>query len=107
MRRSGKSFPSQVAYRYFGFELEVMAPKMKDLVEEVKREGIEVLRGDFLNRSLGVGLEHYAVLLHHPYEYDPTLLVPFDVIECRDDIVLAPICFHTTTPTVSSSFSSS
>lgn len=60
MRRFGKSLPSKAAYKYFGFEPEVMAPKIKELVEEVKRDGIEILRGDFrdLNGSLGVGFEH-------------------------------------------------
>ncbi|KAH7110609.1 Transketolase, thiamine diphosphate binding domain-containing protein [Dendryphion nanum] len=60
MRRFGKSLPSKTAYKYFGFEPSVMAPKIKDLVEEVKRDGIEILRGDFrdLNGSLGVKFEH-------------------------------------------------
>ncbi|KAH7359615.1 transketolase [Pyrenochaeta sp. MPI-SDFR-AT-0127] len=60
MRRFGKSLPSKTAYKYFGFEPEVMAPKIKDLVEEVKRDGIEILRGDFrdLNGVLGIGFEH-------------------------------------------------
>lgn len=60
MRRFGKSLPSKDAYKYFGFEPEVMAPKIRELVEEVKRDGIEVLRGDFrdLNGALGVGFEH-------------------------------------------------
>ncbi|OAL48268.1 hypothetical protein IQ07DRAFT_514332 [Pyrenochaeta sp. DS3sAY3a] len=60
MRRFGKSLPSKNAYDYFGFQPEVMAPKIKDLVEEVKRDGIEILRGDFrdLNGALGIGFEH-------------------------------------------------
>jgi dihydroxyacetone synthase len=60
MRRFGKSLPSAAAYDYFGFSAKNIAPKVKDLVEEVKRDGIETLRGDFrdLNGYLGVGFEH-------------------------------------------------
>ncbi|KAM5353000.1 hypothetical protein ACJ41O_005722 [Fusarium nematophilum] len=60
MRRFGKSLPSKSAYQYFGFQPEKMAPKIQALVEEVRRDGIQVLRGDFrdLNGSLGVGFEH-------------------------------------------------
>lgn len=60
MRRFGKSLPSKDAYKYFGFEPQAMAPRIQELVEEVKRDGIEVLRGDFrdLNGALGVGFEH-------------------------------------------------
>ncbi|EEU34004.1 uncharacterized protein NECHADRAFT_49818 [Fusarium vanettenii 77-13-4] len=60
MRRFGKSLPSKAAYEYFGFQPDNVATKIKDFVEEVKRDGIEILRGDFrdLNGSLGVGFEH-------------------------------------------------
>jgi dihydroxyacetone synthase len=60
MRRFGKSLPSKTAYEHFGFVPSVMAPKIKDLVKEVKRDGIVILRGDFrdLNGTLGVGFEH-------------------------------------------------
>lgn len=60
MRRFGKSLPSKGAYEYFGFVPSVMAEKIGALVEEVKRDGIETLRGDFrdLNGHLGVGFEH-------------------------------------------------
>ncbi|KAH7125814.1 Transketolase, thiamine diphosphate binding domain-containing protein [Dactylonectria macrodidyma] len=60
MRRFGKSLPSETAYEYFGFQPVKIASKIKDLVEEVKRDGVEVLRGDFrdLNGGLGVGFEH-------------------------------------------------
>ncbi|KAJ0158506.1 Dihydroxyacetone synthase, partial [Colletotrichum tanaceti] len=59
MRRFGKSLPSKTAYDYFGFRPARMAPEIKKLVEEVRRDGIEVLRGDFrdLNGPLGVGFE--------------------------------------------------
>jgi dihydroxyacetone synthase len=60
MRRFGKSLPSKDAYKYFGFVPEEMAPKIQELVEEVQRDGIEILRGDFrdLNGPLGIGFEH-------------------------------------------------
>lgn len=60
MRRFGKSLPSKATYEYFGFQPHNIATKIRDLVEEVKRDGIEILRGDFrdLNGSLGVGFEH-------------------------------------------------
>jgi dihydroxyacetone synthase len=60
MRRFGKSLPSKVAYEFFGFTAENIAPKVKDLVEEVQKEGIHSLRGDFrdLNGYLGVKFEH-------------------------------------------------
>ncbi|EON62589.1 transketolase [Coniosporium apollinis CBS 100218] len=60
MRRFGKSLPSATTYEYFGFQPKIMAPKISALVEEVKREGIESLRGDFrdLNGYLGIGFEH-------------------------------------------------
>jgi len=60
MRRFGKSLPSKAAYEYFGYEADKIALKIKDLVEEVRKDGIQVLRGDFrdLNGYLGVGFEH-------------------------------------------------
>ena len=60
MRRFGKSLPSKAAYEYFGFQPARMAPKVKELVEEVRANGIGSLRGDFrdLNGPLGVGFEH-------------------------------------------------
>jgi dihydroxyacetone synthase len=60
MSTFGKSLPSGAAYEYFGFNGKVIAEKVKDLVDEVKSEGIEALRGDFrdLNGTLGYGFEH-------------------------------------------------
>jgi dihydroxyacetone synthase len=45
---------------YFRAVPSVMAPKVKDPVEEVKRDGIKVLKRDIrdLNDALGVGFEH-------------------------------------------------
>lgn len=47
MHSFGKSLPGKVAYEYFGFAGENIAPKVRDLVEEVRREGIGCLRGEF------------------------------------------------------------
>lgn len=60
MRRFGKSLPSKTAYQYFGFQISSTVPKIKAFVEEVSKNGIEILRGDFrdLNGPLGVGFEH-------------------------------------------------
>ncbi|KAI9370343.1 Transketolase, thiamine diphosphate binding domain-containing protein [Aspergillus egyptiacus] len=56
MNRFGKSLPCKEVYEHFGFAPASIAAKVKDLVEEVGRDGIEVLRGDFrdLNGSLGI-----------------------------------------------------
>ncbi|KAH8597672.1 hypothetical protein B0O99DRAFT_684982 [Bisporella sp. PMI_857] len=53
----GKSLPSQGTYDFFRFTVSNIAPKVKELVDEVKRDGIESFRGDFrdLNRTLSVG----------------------------------------------------
>lgn len=60
MSTFGKSLPSKAAYEYFGFNGKVIAQKVRDLVVEVKREGIHSLRGDFrdLNGTLGYGFDH-------------------------------------------------
>lgn len=60
MNSFGKSLPSKETYEHFGFAPEKIAPKVKDLVDEVRRNGIGILRGDFreFNRSPGIGLEH-------------------------------------------------
>ncbi|KAH8428339.1 transketolase family protein [Aspergillus melleus] len=60
MNRFGKSLPSKETYEHFGFAPESIAPKVKDLVEEVRRDGIGILRGDFrdFNGCLQVGLGH-------------------------------------------------
>lgn len=47
MNRFGKSLPSKETYAHFGFAPETIAPQVKDLVEEVRRDGIGILRGDF------------------------------------------------------------
>ncbi|KAL4913597.1 transketolase [Aspergillus aurantiobrunneus] len=60
MGKFGKSLPAKEAYEYFGFSAQSIVPKVKELVEEVRRDGIGILRGDFrdLNGGLGIGLEH-------------------------------------------------
>lgn len=47
MASFGKSLPGKEAYAYFGFDEDIIAEKVKALVEEVKREGVECLRGEF------------------------------------------------------------
>lgn len=60
MSTFGKSLPGAVAYDHFGFKAETIAPKVKALVDEVKKNGIECLRGEFrdLNGTLSWGMEH-------------------------------------------------
>jgi dihydroxyacetone synthase len=47
MASFGKSLPGKDAYTYFGFNEDVIAKKVHALVEEVRREGVECLRGEF------------------------------------------------------------
>jgi dihydroxyacetone synthase len=47
MSSFGKSLPGAKAYEHFGFEPKGMAQKIKMFVDDVKRDGIESLRGDF------------------------------------------------------------
>ena len=47
MSTFGKSLPGKDAYKYFGFDEAVIAPEVAKLVEEVKRDGVESLRGEF------------------------------------------------------------
>ncbi|KAL4994269.1 Transketolase, thiamine diphosphate binding domain-containing protein [Aspergillus recurvatus] len=56
----GKSLPCKEVYEHFGFGGKSIADKVRGLVEEVRRDGIEVLRGDFrdLNGGPSVGVEH-------------------------------------------------
>ncbi|GLB02137.1 hypothetical protein AtubIFM57258_003478 [Aspergillus tubingensis] len=60
MNYFGKSLPSKDAYAHFGFVPDRIAIKIKDLVAEVRRDGIEVLRGDFreLNGAHWIELQH-------------------------------------------------
>jgi dihydroxyacetone synthase len=47
MSTFGHSLPGAEAYKYFGFDESVIAPKVKAFVEDVKREGVRSLRGEF------------------------------------------------------------
>ncbi|RDW79570.1 putative dihydroxyacetone synthase protein [Coleophoma cylindrospora] len=47
MHSFGHSLPGKAAYKYFGFDSEVIAPRIEALVQEVRKEGIECLRGEF------------------------------------------------------------
>jgi len=60
MSTFGKSLPGADAYKFFGFSAESIAPRVKALVEEVRREGIESLRGEFrdLNGTMSWGFGH-------------------------------------------------
>ena len=52
MSTYGHSLPGKDAYKYFGFDENVIAPKVFELVEDVRSNGIESLRGEF--RDLNV-----------------------------------------------------
>jgi dihydroxyacetone synthase len=47
MSTFGHSLPGKVAYKHFGFNEEVIAPKVAELIRDVKTNGIESLRGEF------------------------------------------------------------
>ena len=47
MASFGKSLPGKDAYKYFGFTEEAISQSVNALVEEVRREGVECLRGEF------------------------------------------------------------
>jgi dihydroxyacetone synthase len=53
MSSFGHSLPGKDAYKYFGFDENVIAPRVFDFVQSVRKEGIESLRGEF--RDLNVG----------------------------------------------------
>ncbi|CZR69751.1 related to TRANSKETOLASE [Phialocephala subalpina] len=52
MHSFGHSLPGKDAYKFFGFDEEVIAPRVMKLVEDVRRDGVESLRGEF--RDLNV-----------------------------------------------------
>lgn len=47
MNSFGHSLPGKDAYKYFGFDAEVIAPRVFEFVESVRREGVGNLRGEF------------------------------------------------------------
>jgi len=56
MSTFGHSLPGNAAYKYFGFDEEAIAPRVFELVEEVRSAGIESLRGEF--RDLNITKHH-------------------------------------------------
>jgi dihydroxyacetone synthase len=47
MASFGKSLPGKDAYKFFGFDENVIAPAVAQLVQDVRRDGVESLRGEF------------------------------------------------------------
>lgn len=47
MASFGKSLPGKDAYKFFGFDGQVISLKVAKLVEDVRKHGIESLRGEF------------------------------------------------------------
>ncbi|TVY13731.1 Dihydroxyacetone synthase [Lachnellula arida] len=47
MNTFGHSLPGKDAYKYFGFDADVIAPRVFEFVETVRHEGVENLRGEF------------------------------------------------------------
>lgn len=47
MSTFGRSLPGADAYRYFGFDEEIIATQVAKLVEDITREGINILHGEF------------------------------------------------------------
>ncbi|KAH7131490.1 Transketolase, thiamine diphosphate binding domain-containing protein [Dactylonectria estremocensis] len=58
MASFGKSLPGKDAYKFFGFDEAVIAPEVAKLVAEVKKEGIESLRGEFRDLNPAAKHEH-------------------------------------------------
>ncbi|PQE21951.1 transketolase protein [Rutstroemia sp. NJR-2017a WRK4] len=58
MSSFGHSLPGKDAYKYFGFDENVIAPKVFEFVEDVRSNGLEILRGEF--RDLNVRNNHLA-----------------------------------------------
>ncbi|KAM3074450.1 hypothetical protein ACMFMF_006460 [Clarireedia jacksonii] len=56
MSSFGYSLPGKDAYKFFDFDENVIAPKVFELVEDVRSNGIESLRGEF--RDLNVRSHH-------------------------------------------------
>ena len=52
MHSFGHSLPGKDAYKFFGFDESVIAPKVMQLVEDVRRDGVESLRGEFRDLNL-------------------------------------------------------
>jgi dihydroxyacetone synthase len=57
MSSFGHSLPGAAAYKYFGFDEDVIAERVSAFVGEVKREGMESVRGEFKDLNVRQG-EH-------------------------------------------------
>lgn len=53
MSSFGHSLPGPAAYKYFGFDEQVIAPKVADFVADAKRDGLDSLRGEFRDLNDG------------------------------------------------------
>ena len=58
MSTFGKSLPGEHSYKYFGFDGDVIAPEVANLVEDVKRDGVESLRGEFRDLNTLKNVQH-------------------------------------------------
>lgn len=56
MNSFGHSLPGSEAYKYFGFDEQAIAPRVFELIEDVRKNGIGSLRGEF--RDLNVKRTH-------------------------------------------------
>lgn len=68
-----KSLPENDVYKHFGFYEEAIAARVKDIVEDISREGVECLRGEFRDPNSarheygrGIPSIYTHVLLYHP-----------------------------------------
>ncbi|GAM43975.1 hypothetical protein TCE0_060r19223 [Talaromyces pinophilus] len=53
MSSFGHSLPGPAAYKYFGFDEQVIAPKVAEFLGDVKRDGLASLRGEFRDLNDG------------------------------------------------------
>lgn len=53
MSSFGHSLPGPAAYKYFGFDEQVIAPKVAEFVADAKRGGLDSLRGEFRDLNDG------------------------------------------------------
>ncbi|KAJ2897136.1 hypothetical protein MKZ38_004954 [Zalerion maritima] len=58
MASFGKSLPGKDAYKFFGFDGGLIADAVEALVEDVKRDGVESLRGEFRDLNTRGAPEH-------------------------------------------------
>ncbi|CEJ82293.1 Putative Dihydroxyacetone synthase [[Torrubiella] hemipterigena] len=58
MSSFGKSLPGKDAYKFFGFDENLIALRVAELVETVRRDGIESLRGEFRDLNISGHQQH-------------------------------------------------